>query len=503
MYRKLIMTLAAALAVATGVFAQVIIDPSVEIGPIKCMNAVNNGPRVAPASQKKGNFESYTDACFPYARLHDAPLCAAWAHCVDIDCVFPDFNADENKAESYDFALTDKLIADILRSGTRVFYRLGQSIENTAKKYNVYPPRDYKKWARVCEHIILHYNEGWADGFHYGIDYWEIWNEPDLGFRAGRYLRDDSPTWNGSDKDYFRFYETVSKYLRSRFPHLKIGGPALCEDNEWADNFLAYCSKHGVKLDFYSYHLYAGSVEKFEEKNALMKSLLDKYGYSGVEMILNEWNYLSNWTDEYVYTTEVIKSNRGAAFDAAVMQACQDGPVDMLMYYDARPSTSFNGLFDQTTFSTLPAYYAFYAWKKLRELGTQISVLQSNAVLQSDAVLESDSVLPSNAALKSDVALQSNAAHQSNADVNLKDIRFTAAKGDDGRVAVLISFFSNDRNRVAPVCVDVAFNNFNVSEIRSFVTDGNKLYTETPVRFSDGVAKVVMSPDSFMLIELR
>ena len=41
------------------------------------------------------------------------------------------------------------------------------------------PPKDYAKWARICEHIITHYTEGWADGFNYKITYWEIWNEPE------------------------------------------------------------------------------------------------------------------------------------------------------------------------------------------------------------------------------------------------------------------------------------------------------------------------------------
>ena len=463
MFRKLITALTVALALAVNAYSQIVIDPSVELCPIKPMNAVNNGPKVAPASQKKGNFEAYKAAGFPYARLHDAPLYASWAHCVDIDCVFPDFSADENKAESYDFSLTDKLLKEISQTGTKVFYRLGQSIENAAKKYEVYPPADYGKWARVCEHIIMHYNEGWADGFRYGIDYWEIWNEPDLGFRSGRYLKNDSPTWNGSDREYFRFFATVSKHLKSRFPDLKIGGPALCEDNEWAERFLAYSAKHGVKMDFFSYHLYAGTPEAFVQKNALMKSLLDRYGYSDVEMILDEWNYLSNWTDEFVYTTEIIKSSDGAAFTAAVMQVCQDGPVDMLMYYDARPNTSFNGLFDFTSFSTLPPYYAFYSWRKLRELG--IRVFSSTA--------------------------------------EAGNIYVTAAKGEDGRMAVLVTNFSNDRNCIAPRSVDVEFKNCDIHEIRSFVTDKYKLHTETPVDIKDGKASIVMAPNSFILIETR
>ena len=30
------------------------------------------------------------------------------------------------------------------------------------------------------EHIIRHYTEGWADGMHRDMQYWDIWNQPDL-----------------------------------------------------------------------------------------------------------------------------------------------------------------------------------------------------------------------------------------------------------------------------------------------------------------------------------
>lgn len=40
------------------------------------------------------------------------------------------------------------------------------------------PPRDHDQWADICIHIIRHYNEGWANGFHLNLDYWHIWEEP-------------------------------------------------------------------------------------------------------------------------------------------------------------------------------------------------------------------------------------------------------------------------------------------------------------------------------------
>ena len=42
----------------------------------------------------------------------------------------------------------------IRRAGTRVFFRLGQTIESGPKKYGTFPPKDFEKWARICEHVI-------------------------------------------------------------------------------------------------------------------------------------------------------------------------------------------------------------------------------------------------------------------------------------------------------------------------------------------------------------
>lgn len=138
------------------------IDQTKVLGKLKPMNAVNNGPVRAPKAQARGNFDAYAAAGFPYARLHDANLCYSYGgpHVVDITAIFPNFDADENNPDSYDFLLTDRYLSNIVDAGTKVFYRLGQSIEHWAKKYDIFAPKDFHKWARICEHIILHYNVG-------------------------------------------------------------------------------------------------------------------------------------------------------------------------------------------------------------------------------------------------------------------------------------------------------------------------------------------------------
>nr|MCR5782242.1 hypothetical protein [Clostridia bacterium] len=114
----------------------------------------------------------FTEANMTSCRTHDI-------HATDIHNIFPDFSADTDDESSYRFAECDQVIAAIIDTGMEPFFRLGISWSDPVRDREfLLPPADYDKWARICEHIILHYNEGWADGFRYGIEYWEIWNEP-------------------------------------------------------------------------------------------------------------------------------------------------------------------------------------------------------------------------------------------------------------------------------------------------------------------------------------
>ena len=198
--------------------AQVSIDPNVTVGPIKPMNGVNNGPTMANAKeQTRGNFYEYKVLNIPYARTHDSNYNSGYGgpHTVDISALFPDFDRDPDDQSAYDFTNTDAYLKSMMAAGTQVFFRLGESIEHTVKQYNIFPPKDYLKWARICEHVIRHYNEGWADGFHLGIKYWEIWNEPDLDIED---WKTKPHTWGGSPEQFYDFYEVAAKYLDRTFP---------------------------------------------------------------------------------------------------------------------------------------------------------------------------------------------------------------------------------------------------------------------------------------------
>ncbi len=334
-------------------------DPITPCGEFKPMNAVNNGPVHKRYAQDQyiDNLELYRAAKIPFARNHDAAFYNRYGgeFTVDISAVFPRFEADVNDPASYDFACTDEYIAVTLEAGTETFYRLGQKIEHEIRKHHTLPPADFRKWAEICEHIIRHYNEGWADGFHYNIRYWEIWNEADLD-------GDDSPnkrTWGGTAEQYFELYEITAKHLKSCFPHLKIGGPALAHSiNDWAERFLDHAEEKQVPLDFFSWHIYCTTPEKMMEKNARVQALLERHGFGGVENILNEWNYIRGWDRDFVYSVKQISGLKGASFTLACMCEAQKSSIDMLMYYDARPS-AFNGLFSPFTLEPLKGYYPF------------------------------------------------------------------------------------------------------------------------------------------------
>ena len=463
MKKKLLPALVLSLLCIATDAADITVRPSREIGPVKIMNAVNNGPLFKSEDQNTDNFDLYKAGCFPYARTHDSNAGAYGGdHNIDITGVFPDFDADVNEPASYDFAFTDAYVKNIQDAGTKVFYRLGQSIENGVKKYNVFPPKDYLKWAEICEHIIRHYTEGWADGFHYDIEYWEIWNEPDLdmGSEAWRTM---PRTWGGSEEEFFEFFKVSSSHLKKCFPHLKIGGPASASHDDWVERFLTYCEANGVKMDFFSWHAYRKRPESILHRGERVKEMLIRHGYGDVESICNEWNYIKGWNADFQYSVNEISSVKGAAFVGATLTLCQSGPVDMLMYYDARYNTQFNGLFDFYSQETKAPYYALYGWHKLLRLGTRV---------------ESESTE--------------------------KDIYVTAAKGLSGRLGIYIVRFNDDNNVTSKKTVSVDVGEIpDGAEIIGHVTDAYNKFTEIVLEVRDGKIIANMHPNSLMYVEVR
>ena len=359
---------------------RITVDFAKDCGVVKPMHSVNNGPVYKFATdQRVTNIHHYRAAGIPYARTHDASFCSTYGgeHTVDVNMIFTDWSKDATDPASYDFALTDEYLRVIEAGGAKVYYRLGTKIEHWSKKYNTLPPADFKKWAVVCEHIIRHYTEGWADGFNMDIEYWEIWNEPDLDPDDSTHKR----CWGGTAKQFYEFYCVVHKHLKSCFPHLKIGGPACARFYEdWLDGFFSEMKKWGIVPDFFSWHIYAATVEEEQERIRDVRDILDRYGFTETESILNEWNYARGWEgDEWIYTLKTEKGLKGSSYIAATMCMAQYEKVDNLMFYDARPC-AMNSLFNTDfVFECLKGYYPFYMFNQLYQLDNAVEVERDTA----------------------------------------------------------------------------------------------------------------------------
>ncbi len=347
-------------------------DVTKKLGEFKILNATNGGPwyKRHSTDQFRSNFESYKAARMPYSRNHDSGVVGTYggpfSH--DITRIFPDFSADVDDPASYDFACTDESILATLDAGTETFFRLGQTIEHQIKKHGTIPPADFNKWARICENIIRHYNYGWADGFNLNIQYWEIWNEPDLDEDDSKNKR----TWGGTKAEFFDLYEIAAKHLKKCFPSLKIGGPALAYREDWAADFIYEMKKRNVPIDFFSWHIYAIEPKQIIDKAVRIKNMLIENGYENTETILDEWNYVKGWEEEFLYSIKAIHGLKGAAFVmASITEGQKCDALDMMMYYDTRPS-AFCGAFDFYTYEPLKGYYPLMWYGKFYDLEAEI-----------------------------------------------------------------------------------------------------------------------------------
>ncbi len=338
--------------------AHVKIYTNTQIGEIRPLHGTVNGP-VANHDGSGGTVAEFKEMGIPYVRLHDSSFFANYGgeHTVDISGIFPDLDRDTDDKDAYDFFYTDSYIKRCLGTGAKILYRLGQRIEPHPKKYHVHPPKDFRKWARICEHIIRHLNEGWNDGFSHNIEYWEIWNEPD----------NPPACWTGTMEQFYDLFEITAKHLKSCFPHLKIGGPAFAEwsvDNGEIERFLNEMKRRKVPIDFLSWHTYSRVLDDFKRRAKEVRRLLDSCGYPDAESILDEWNYLINWKDGLAESRVNIMKMEGAAMASALLCTAEDLPIDKMMYYDARPC-GFCGLFKAYTYEKYKTCYAFTLFNKV------------------------------------------------------------------------------------------------------------------------------------------
>ncbi len=353
------------------------IDFSTPIGPVKPVNGVCNGPSKMTAKYfKKANI--------PFSRLHD--MRTHFYACCDIPSIFRDFDADENDPVNYDFTLSDYYIEKIKECGTDIIYRLGSSMEQGDFRFHNEPPKDFAKWARICEHVIRHYNEGWANGHHYDIKYFEIWNEPD----TCNPNREMDGQWTGTSEEFGEFLSIAASHLKKCFPDLCIGSYPSCniltpEREAFFRTVFSILHEKRVPIDFCPFHCYGDDPERTKRYVEKLRSLLNDYGYEDTFLICTEWNYFwirsGIWSEfeleggeylfEEMFTT--ASSEVGAAYSLAQMITFQQSEVQAATMHRADALSMYCTMFNiygvpQKQFD------AFYAYDALREGKTEVAV---------------------------------------------------------------------------------------------------------------------------------
>lgn len=365
------------------------------LGKIKPLNGFNNAARQTGYGPLLPAFRELHPT---FVRLHDTCGKYGGAHYVDVPNLFPDFSADPDDPAAYDFTLTDHYLKPLVECGAEIFFRLGVTIEHEPKKYRIFAPSDPAKWANVCEHIVRHYNCGWADGFFWHIRWWEIWNEPDgLAPDVEPY---GPPNWIGTAREYYELYRVTSNHLKACHPDILVGGYSSCyilgkfENGRWEPGdtsfftgFLDYITAEATRapLDFFTWHGYlgTGNIEKIKLESSFVDETLNRYGFTDIPRIDAEWNCMVNDADTPDYRTQYyinLRNEKGASHVAGALYLMQRCKVDIAMYYDAQLWCEYGGLFHVPSLSPSKAYFAFLQFDRLRRLGNWCESEQQGSV---------------------------------------------------------------------------------------------------------------------------
>ncbi len=362
---------------------KITVDENKVLGPIKPLNGVNNGPLSIYDGQKflfdASSF--FQEAEIERVRLHDVEYPFGGELFVDYECIFPNFDADANDPASYRFEESDRYLAAIVGAGAKILYRLGVSIEGQRVKRFIGGPRDFGKFAQICEHIVAHYAYGWKRGFYYKDILWEIWNEPN----------GQNDMWTQGNEKYAEMYAVTAKHLKSVYPDEKVGGPTVSyiTGELWPncqlllDAFKDMLKKNpDVPLDFFSWHNYAMDPRDVVRCAGIAKALCEECGRPDAMLVMDEWNYVEDWSNLQP-SLEQNHIQKGAAFVAANFITMQSTALQESSYYSAQVwpgakdgdyRTGWNGLYRVVNgrLETMPPYQAFLAWRDMRRLGEQI-----------------------------------------------------------------------------------------------------------------------------------
>jgi xylan 1,4-beta-xylosidase len=275
------------------------------------------------------------------------------------------------------FFNADAIVDYLLSIGVRPFVELSFTPEALASgpdavfhyRANVTPPRDPAAWAGLVRRLAAHWVE------RYGVNevrrwYFEVWNEPNL-----------RSFWAGTQLDYFTLYRHTARALKEVNAELIVGGPATAK-NEWLPEFLDFCARHRLPVDFVSTHhypndpLWSEAQDTEAELAGARRGILCEWAAQarrqarGLPLLYTEWNASSNprypRQDDPYAAAFAVKSALEAA---ALVEAYAFWTFSDIFEENFFPSTPFHGGFGLLTVHGVPkpTYRAFELLHRLGE----------------------------------------------------------------------------------------------------------------------------------------
>ena len=338
-------------------YATVNVDLSLKLGEVKPLHGMCNGPKSYGADIT----DLFREIGVPYVRF-DCTDTAVSAYAVDISRIFKSFANDPTDPESYDFAVTDSYVEAAMLTGAKVIFRLGESVDLVSGIKKAIPESS-ETLARVCVNIIRHYNEGWANGYTFGIDCFEIWS------------------YSGEDKDgELGLYRSLANSIKLYDEDIRLGGMSFPLGGGAVRDFLRYCKKNNLPLDFVSVDCFASDPETVGADIESLIMLMRNLGFDKTELIIGKWCYadsdaLEGSTFEKVVCgrageqkralLEAQRGVKGASFAAAFMLRLMNCDLKTACFYDAQPMVSpFCSIADRFG-NALKPYYAFKSFGEL------------------------------------------------------------------------------------------------------------------------------------------
>jgi hypothetical protein len=142
-------------------------------------------------------------------------------------------------------------------------------------------PNSWAAWDTLVSRLVTHCLQK-----NYGVQYWEIGNEPDIGEQGG------CPYLATTPGDYLQWYTHTSKAIKAADPSAKVGGAAEARCCPYGQStgmvLLEHCAAGNAPLDFFSWHAYGGGGGN----TSYIKSLLSTQfpSLSNIETLITEWN---------------------------------------------------------------------------------------------------------------------------------------------------------------------------------------------------------------------